>query len=185
MAMRVSTVVQVDADEDVILVDADDRPVGTLSKLAAHRMAVRHRAFSVFLTDSDGNVLMQSRALTKYHSPGLWSNACCGHPRLGEDSLDAARRRLVEEMGLDVPLTPAGTLSYTATLPGGWHENEVVHLFTGVTDADPRPTAEEVHEWRRMTPADLAEAARGDGARFTQWFRIYLNQIPHLALGEV
>lgn len=177
-------IAMVDADEEVILVDADDRPMGTLAKLVAHRTAIRHRAFSVFLFDSAGNVLLQSRALTKYHSGGLWTNACCGHPRVGESPEDAARRRLFEEMGVDAPLTFRGTLDYTAALPDGWHENEVVHLFTGVTDAEPEPAAQEVHAWRRVAPADLrAEAARDVNA-FTAWFRIYMDKVPQLAFGD-
>lgn len=173
----------IDTDEQVILVDEQDRPLGTLAKLAAHRDAVRHRAFSVFLRDSAGNVLLQSRAGTKYHSPGLWSNACCGHPRPGEEPLAAAQRRLFEEMGLRVLLKPAGTLNYAATLPGGWHENEVVHLFTGVTDDDPRPAPEEVASWRRIPPASLRAATQVEAEAFTAWFTIYAERIPHLALG--
>jgi len=173
----------IDADEEVVLVDADDRPMGTLAKLVAHRTAIRHRAFSVFLTDGAGNVLLQSRALTKYHSGGLWTNACCGHPRPGEDAQVAARRRLFEEMGIDVPLTFRGTLDYTAALPDGWHENEVVHLFTGVTDAEPAPAAEEVHEWRRVSPAQLRAEAAHDVHAFTAWFRIYMEKVPQLAFG--
>ena len=173
----------IDADEEVILVDEQDRPLGVQAKLVAHRTAIRHRAFSVFITDSRGHVLLQSRAPSKYHSGGLWTNACCGHPRVGEAPIDAARRRLVEEMGIDVPLTHAGILNYTAALPDGWHENEVVHLFTGVSDAEPRPAPEEVHEWRRFCPSELAEAARRDVHAFTAWFRIYMEKVPHLALG--
>jgi isopentenyl-diphosphate Delta-isomerase len=172
----------VDAEEEVILVDEEDRPLGTLAKLEAHRTATRHRAFSVFLSDSAGNVLLQSRAAGKYHSAGLWSNACCGHPRPGETPLAAARRRLFEEMGLDVPLRPAGTLSYAAALPNGWYENELVHLFTGVTDADPAPAPEEVGSWRKMPPEALRAAAGHERDAFTTWFRIYLDRIPAIAL---
>lgn len=173
----------VDADEAVVLVDEQDRPVGIAAKLDAHRTAARHRAFSVFITDSGGNVLLQSRALSKYHSPGLWSNACCGHPRVGEAPIDAARRRLFEEMGIDVPLTPAGRISYEAELPGGWHENEIVHLFIGSTDTDPAPSAQEVGEWRRISRPNVLKMAEINADAFTAWFRIYLDKVPDVALG--
>jgi isopentenyl-diphosphate Delta-isomerase len=179
----VDRVAMIDADEEVVLVDCYDRPLGTLAKLEAHRAAVRHRAFSVFVTDSAGNVLLQSRARTKYHSGGLWSNACCGHPRVGEAPAEAARRRLFEEMGVDVPLQPCGILDYTAALPNGWHENEVVHLFTGISDADPAPAAEEVEAWRRLSPDELRQEAARDRDAFTAWFRIYMDRVPHLAFG--
>lgn len=174
----------IDSEERVVLVDAEDRPLGSLAKLVAHRTAIRHRAFSVFITDSAGRVLLHSRALTKYHSGGLWSNACCGHPRVGEAPMAAARRRLFEEMGIDAVLEPAGMLNYSATLPGGWHENEVVHLFTGVSDAEPAPAAEEVREWRRFDRAELVAMARRDVHAFTAWYRIYMEKAPHLALGH-
>lgn len=172
----------VDADENVVLVDARDRPLGSHAKLDAHRRGLRHRAFSVFLADSDGRVLLQSRSLAKYHSGGLWSNACCGHPRVGESNIAAAGRRLREEMGLEAELRPAGRLSYAATLSEGWHENEIVHLFTGRSDAEPAPDRSEVHDWRRVETDRLAAECATLPDAFTAWFRIYLDRVPQVAL---
>ena len=172
----------VDADESVLLVDAHDRPLGSHAKLAAHRLGLRHRAFSVFLADSDGNVLLQSRSTSKYHSPGLWSNACCGHPRLGETNIAAARRRLGEEMGLEAELVPAGRLGYRAALSNGWFENEIVHLFVGRCDAEPSPDPDEVGEWRRVGPDRLVAESAAMPAAFTAWLNLYLDQIPEVVL---
>jgi isopentenyl-diphosphate delta-isomerase len=172
----------VDAEECVVLVDADDRPLGGHAKLDAHRRGLRHRAFSVFLADSAGNLLLQSRSAAKYHSPSLWSNACCGHPRIGESNISAASRRLSEEMGIDAQLISAGRLSYRAALSNGWHENEIVHLFVGRSDLDPAPDPDEVGGWRRVQPDRLTAECRTTPAAFTAWFRIYLDQIPDVAL---
>jgi isopentenyl-diphosphate Delta-isomerase len=174
----------IDAEEQVVLVDEQDRPLGARAKLEAHRDAARHRAFSVFLFDDAGAVLLQSRALSKYHSPGLWSNACCGHPRVGEPPLAAARRRLYEELGLKAALSPAGRIAYAAELPGGWYENEIVHLFTGRCAAAPRPDPAEVGAWRWTAPDALAAEYRAQPDAFTAWFKIYLERIPEVALGR-
>lgn len=175
----------IDADERVLLVDKHDQATGSDWKLAAHRKGLRHRAVSVFITDGAGRLLLQSRSASKYHSAGLWSNACCGHPRIGEGSLEAAGRRLAEEMGIRPTLRPVGVFSYSAALPGGWMENEVVHLFTGVCDAEPQPDAREVGEWRRVSAADVRAECTADPDRFSAWFRIYLDAIPDVAMGRV
>jgi isopentenyl-diphosphate delta-isomerase len=172
----------IDADECVMLVDADDRPLGGHAKLDAHRLGLRHRAFSVFLADSSGNLLLQSRSAGKYHSPGLWSNTCCGHPRIGESNMAAAQRRLGEEMGIDADLVPAGRLSYCAALSNGWHENEIVHLFVGRSDTDPVPDPKEVGKWRRVQADRLTVECQTTPAAFTAWFRIYLDEVPNIAL---
>jgi isopentenyl-diphosphate delta-isomerase len=112
----------------------------------------------------------------------LWSNACCGHPRIGETNIIAARRRLREEMGMDVELAPAGHLSYAATLSEGWHENEIVHLFVGRSDAQPSPDPAEVDRWRLVEPRQLTSECASDPGDFTAWFRIYLDRIPDTAL---
>ena len=172
-----------DEEEQVVLVDSRDRVIGTGPKLAAHRQALRHRAFSVFLFDESGAALLQSRALSKYHSPGLWSNACCGHPRAGERTRAAAERRLFEELGIRADLRKAGCLAYQADLADGWHENEIVHLFTGTCSREPQPDRAEVESWRWMEAATLAAEFAERPSRFTAWFGIYVNAVPEIVFG--
>ena len=161
------------SEEQVILVDAEDRPVGRAGKLAAHRKNLRHRAVSVLVFDRAGRMLLQRRAATKYHSPGLWANACCTHPRHGEEAEAAALRRLGEEMGIALPLAFAGLFPYQAQVGDGLWENEIVHVFTGRYDGEVRPNADEVDacEWRAVAAlrADIA----AHGGRYTPWFRLY------------
>ena len=173
-----------DEEEQVLLVDSRDRVVGTAPKLAVHRDALRHRAFSVFLFDTSGAALLQSRALSKYHSGGLWSNACCGHPRAHERTRAAAERRLFEELGVRAELQKAGRLAYRADLPGGWYENEIVHLYTGVCSREPSPDAEEVESWRWAEPAALEAEFASEPGRFTAWFGIYVNAVPEIVFGQ-
>ncbi len=164
-----------DAGEEVILVDAGDRPLGSSPKLDAHRRGELHRAFSILIHDGKGNLLLQKRHPAKYHSGGLWTNACCGHPRPGEDTGAAAHRRLMEEMGIGCFLSPLGTLLYRDDVGGGLVEHELVHLFAGLYTGVVHPDAQEVeeHAWR-----PLAEVRREAGLaphRFTVWFRRYLG----------
>jgi isopentenyl-diphosphate delta-isomerase len=156
-------------EELVILVDASDREVGQAPKLAAHRQGILHRAFSVFLFDTGGRLLLQRRAQGKYHSGGLWSNTCCGHPRPGEGLVDAAQRRLAEEMGVTCALRPVGSFTYRARV-GDLEEHELDHVLVGRHEGDPRPAASEVDAWRWVAPAEaVAELAAGP-ERFTPWF---------------
>ena len=159
------------AEERVVLVDERDVEIGTEEKLRAHRDAVLHRAVSVFVFDDRGAMLLQRRAAGKYHSGGLWSNACCGHPRPGESPAEAAHRRLREEMGIDCPLAPVFTFTYRAELGAGLAEHEFDHVFVGQWAADPAPDPREVDGWRwvdvNVVRAELA--ARPD--RYTAWFR--------------
>jgi isopentenyl-diphosphate delta-isomerase len=166
-----------DLDESVILVDAGDHPIGIAPKLAAHRDGRLHRAFSVFVFDLRGRLLLQRRALGKYHSGGLWSNTCCGHPRPGEITAAAAARRLREEMGFHCALEPAGNIVYRAEIGHGLWEHEYDHLFIGRYSGDPWPDPSEVAEWRWTGIDDLLGELRDRPSSFTAWFEPALREV--------
>ena len=155
--------------DSVVLVDAGDRVVGTAPKLDAHRTGVLHRAFSVFVFDSQGFLLLQQRARSKYHSGGLWTNTCCGHPRPGEATVAAAQRRLREEMGIACALREAGRFLYRADVGGGLVEHELDHVLVGRSDREPVPDPAEVAGWRRAAVADLQVEMARVPSRFTAW----------------
>jgi isopentenyl-diphosphate delta-isomerase len=157
-------------DEHVILVDPDDRPVGTSEKLRAHRMGLLHRAFSIFVFGPDGSLLLQRRARSKYHSAGLWSNTCCGHPRPGETLRAAALRRLHEEMGFRCGLEEKGSFRYWARVTGGLVEHEIDHILVGFADVTPLPDVAEVAEWRWISSDVLARELRQPASTYTCWF---------------
>ena len=157
-------------EEFVVLVDESDTEIGTMEKLQAHRSGRLHRAFSVFVLDSTGRVLLQRRASAKYHSGGLWSNSCCGHPRPGESVSQGARRRLREEMGLDCELTPVDSFVYFAQLEDGLTEHEFDHVFIGYSDAGPRPDPGEVGEWQWVHPEHIEEQLEVIPGDYTAWF---------------
>lgn len=161
----------------VVLVDEDDRPVGTAEKLRAHTEGWLHRAFSVFVFDATGRLLLQRRTATKYHSGGLWSNTCCSHPQPGEAPLEGAHRRLFEEMGFDCSLTP--TFRETYCLPVGTDliEHEHNHVFVGVVD-DPAicPRSGEVSKWTWVEPLSVQEDVSHRPDRYTAWFRLLLDR---------
>ena len=163
--------------EQVVLVDADDRPTGTAGKMAAHRDGALHRAFSVIVWNSKGEVLLQRRALCKYHSGGLWTNACCGHPRPGEFVAAAALRRLGEELGFGCPLEELGTITYRAELDQGLVEHEFVHVFRGTFDGAIEPAPEEVSEVRWISPVALLSAFDETPEIFTAWFVKYMRAV--------
>ena len=158
----------------VILVDAEDVQTGTANKLDAHRRGLRHRAISVLVRNAGGALMLQRRAAEKYHSSGLWANACCSHPHPGEDASDAARRRLKQEMGIDCALMPLFKTHYRATVSDGFIEDEVVHVFGGRYDGPARPDANEVSEWKWMTLAEIEADMRGRPDLYAVWFRHYL-----------
>lgn len=163
------------SDDLVVLVDAEDAAVGTAGKLAAHRQGLKHRAISALVRNSAGEFLLQRRNPAKYHSGGLWTNACCSHPRPGESAADAARRRLAEEMGFDCALAPLFTFSYRADVPGDLIEDEFVHVFGGLHNGPIRPDPAEVSEWKWMRYDDLVADLRAHPENYTVWFRRYIG----------
>jgi isopentenyl-diphosphate delta-isomerase len=165
----------------LIAVDEHDQQTGTVEKMAAHRQGVLHRAFSVFVFDPNGRLLMQRRARGKYHSGGLWTNTCCSHPRIGESLLDAAHRRLREEMGFDCPLERVGGFVYRAALGGDLVEHEYDHVLTGRFQGTPTPDPNEVEEWKwESLPVIRSRLAENPNA-FTAWFEQALDGIPERA----
>ena len=168
--------------EEVVLVDREDRPVGRMEKLEAHRRGLLHRAFSVFVFNHRGEMLLQRRAMDKYHSSGLWSNTCCSHPRPGEAVERAAERRLWEEMGMACDLDRRFSFVYRADFSSGLVEHELDHVFVGWSDAVPSPNPGEVAEWRYATPDEIRAEMEGDPALFTAWFRICFERAAEAAL---
>lgn len=162
------------APERVILVDGKDREIGSAEKLAAHRSGSLHRAVSVLIWDRAGRMLLQQRACGKYHSAGLWSNTCCGHPRPGEDTAVAAARRLRDEMGISCALDYLGQIAYRAAFANGLVENEIVHVFRGRYDGVVQLDANEAQACAWRTLDEIRNEIAADPERFSYWFREYV-----------
>jgi isopentenyl-diphosphate Delta-isomerase len=162
--------------EQVILVNERDEEIGVEEKLRAHQNGGQlHRAFSIFLFNEAGELLMQRRAAGKYHFGGLWSNTCCGHPRPGESVADAALRRLGEEFGISAPLAVRTTLIYGADDPAsGLSEREFLHIFSGRFDGEPEPNRAEVGHWRWLSLKKVRAELADTPMRFTPWFPLAL-----------
>lgn len=159
-------------EEKVVLVNEQDEAIGIEDKTRAHLLGALHRAFSVFIVNAAGQLLLQKRALTKYHSRGLWSNTCCGHPRPDEAIEKAARRRLNEEMGFDSELSEVFAFVYRANLEDGFIENEYDHVLVGSFDGVPKPDPAEIAEWRWVDMATLSMDLKEHPEIYTYWFRI-------------
>jgi isopentenyl-diphosphate delta-isomerase len=164
-------------EEQVILVDTDDREIGVMEKMAAHREGKLHRALSVFIFNSEGKWLLQKRAAGKYHSGGLWTNACCSHPRPGEENATAAVRRLEEEMGLTCKLKFLFSFVYRAEVGDELIEHELDHVFAGTTDSVPTVDPHEVSDWSFYTTEELAIHLKETPERFTKWFQLIFARV--------
>lgn len=163
--------------DEVILVNERDEPVGTMEKMEAHRKALLHRAFSIFIFNSRGEMLLQQRALNKYHSGGLWTNACCSHPAPGESTEDAATRRLQEEMGFVTPLEKVFEFSYKATFENGLTENEYDHVFTGIYDGPVKPHPQEAKDFCFKSVDDIQTSLASHPDKYTAWFHIAFPKV--------
>ncbi len=171
--------------EELILVDTDDNPVGLETKLGAHEGGGKlHRAFSVFVFDRAGRMLLQRRAKKKYHFGGLWTNACCGHPKKDERLADAARVRLEEEFGFDAEVDKVFSFVYRATdANSGLTEHEFDHVFVGRFDGMPLADPAEIAEWKWVKPADLLADVRTRPSDYTPWFGLAVERVL-IAQGE-
>ena len=163
--------------EYVVLVDNQDNQIGLMEKQEAHVNPTLHRAFSIFIFNSKNEMLLQQRALTKYHTPGLWTNTCCSHPHDGESLQDATKRRLMEEMGMECELKELFSFIYKADVMQGLTEHEFDHVFVGVTDATPIINKDEVESYRYATIEDIKSEIEKHPENFTAWFKIAFNQL--------
>jgi isopentenyl-diphosphate delta-isomerase len=167
----------VEKNEDyVILVNDKDEEIGIMPKLEAHEKALLHRAFSVFVMNSGGELMLQQRAAGKYHSPRLWTNTCCSHQRLGESSVEAGKRRLMEEMGFQTDLKELFSFVYKAPFENGLTEHEYDHVLLGYYEDDPMVNPAEAANWKWMKPEAIRLDMREHPARYTAWFRIIFDR---------
>lgn len=164
-------------EEEVILVNKVDEAIGTMPKQQAHVEGKLHRAFSVFIFNRLGELLLQQRALDKYHSAGKWTNTCCSHPRPGEETLAAAKRRLKEEMGLECELNWEFSFSYIAEFENGLIENEYDHVYFGVSDTLPHPNPQEVAAFKYLKMEELDKNLLQDEQKYTAWLKKCFSQV--------
>ena len=163
--------------EKVILVDRKDHKIGLMEKQEAHIKGLLHRAFSVFVFNKNNELLLQKRALHKYHSGGLWTNTCCSHPRENENTLDAANRRLQEEMGVSCKLEFKFNFIYKASLDNKLFEHEFDHVFFGFSDNLPQINKEEVDSFEYKPLNFITADIIGNPNKYTEWFKICLNEV--------
>lgn len=161
--------------EMVILVDKNDVEIGTMEKMEAHRKGELHRAFSVLIFNSKGEILLQKRAKSKYHSGGLWTNACCSHPAPGERMEDATRRRLREEMGIDVQPEFSHKFIYRTDLDQNLIEYELDYVFKGSFNGQPRINLREVEDWKYVDLHWLKADVKKNPETYTSWFKLILD----------
>jgi isopentenyl-diphosphate Delta-isomerase len=164
-------------EEFVVLVDANDNEIGKMEKYEAHRKGLLHRAFSVLIFNSKNELLLQQRAASKYHSPLLWTNSCCSHPRINESVLDAANRRLKEEMGLQTTLKVVDSFIYKAHLDKNMIEHEFDYVLIGKTDSLPKINREEVESYQYISLKNLIQLIENEPTNFTEWFKIIAPKI--------
>jgi isopentenyl-diphosphate delta-isomerase len=163
--------------EQVIIVDSTDKQIGVLEKLEAHKIGKLHRAISVLVFNSNGELLLQKRAADKYHSSNLWANTCCSHPRPLEDIAQAAKRRLREEMGIEADLKWNFSFEYRTDFENGLIEHELDHVFVGESNQIPIPDPNEVSEWKYVAMEALEMDMKNQPEDYTHWFHIILDRI--------
>ena len=170
-------------EEQVILVNEKDQQIGLMPKMEAHEKGVLHRAFSVFIFNDKKELMLQQRALEKYHSPGLWTNTCCSHQRDGESSLEAGVRRLQEEMGFVTELKETTSFIYKAPFDNGLIEHELDHILVGNFNGNPSVNQEEVASWKWMLLEDVKADINDNPDEYTAWFKIIFDKFyQHISL---
>jgi len=162
---------------DLILVDENDSPIGTMEKMEVHQKALLHRAFSIFIFNGKGDMLLHQRAANKYHSAGLWTNACCSHPREGQETIEAAEKRLQQEMGFTVPLKKAFEFTYKAALDNGLTEHEYDHVFIGYYDGAIQPDEDEVKDFCFVSMDEIKASIQSHPQKYTEWFKIAFPKV--------
>jgi len=163
-------------EENVILVNEKDEKIGLMPKMEAHEKALLHRAFSVFVFNDKNELMLQQRALSKYHSPGLWTNTCCSHQRDGESNLEAGKRRLQEEMGFVTELEEKTSFIYKAPFDNGLTEHELDHIMVGYYNGIPVINIEEVESWKWMSLKDVKNDISRNPEQYTAWFKIIFDK---------
>lgn len=163
-------------EEQVILVNERDEKVGLMEKIEAHKKALLHRAFSVFVLNDKNEIMLQQRAYSKYHSPGLWTNTCCSHQRDGESNIEAGKRRLMEEMGFTTDLKELFHFIYIAPFDNGLTEHELDHVMIGHYNDDPVINPEEVASYKWMTATDIKKDIDSKPENYTEWFKIIFDK---------
>ncbi|WP_459212839.1 isopentenyl-diphosphate Delta-isomerase [Aquimarina rhabdastrellae] len=170
-------------EEKVILVNEQDEPIGLMPKMEAHEKALLHRAFSVFIINDKNELMLQQRAMHKYHSPGLWTNTCCSHQRDGESNIAAGKRRLQEEMGFSVALKETTSFIYKAPFDNGLTEHEYDHILVGSYNESPVINPDEVADWKWMDIEAVKMDIEKDPDAYTVWFKIIFEKFySHIAL---
>ncbi|MDT0648070.1 isopentenyl-diphosphate Delta-isomerase [Zunongwangia sp. F260] len=164
------------AKEKVILVNEKDEQVGLMEKIEAHEKALLHRAFSVFVFNEKGETMIQQRALSKYHSPGLWTNTCCSHQREGETNIQAGKRRLQEEMGFSTDLKDTISFIYKAPFDNGLTEHEFDHILVGKFEGEPDLNPDEVADWKWISLEDVEKDMKQNPEIYTEWFKIIFDK---------
>lgn len=163
-------------EEQVILVNQNDEQIGLMPKMEAHVKAVLHRAFSVFVMNDSGEIMLQQRAAHKYHSPLLWTNTCCSHQRDGESNIEAGKRRLREEMGFVTDLNEVFSFIYKAPFDNGLTEHELDHVMVGKSNTAPKVNPDEVADWKWMLPTAIAADIKDSPEQYTAWFKIIFER---------
>jgi isopentenyl-diphosphate delta-isomerase len=171
--------------EEVILVDHNDQEIGVMEKMEAHRLGLLHRAFSVILFNNHNEILLQQRAFSKYHSPGLWTNTCCSHPRPGESTDAGAVRRLEEEMGIQCALKSVFNFKYWVDLENGLYEHEVDHVYLGQFSGEPEINRDEVAAWKYMDFNTIRLDVAANPDDYTFWFRILVQKISIMGINQI